>query len=117
MEPFISVCLPTYNNEKTIERCLKTIFDQDYPKDKFEVLVIDGGSLDGTVKIAGKYNVNIIDNPYRIEEKGRVIGINASKGEVVAFIDADNYLVDKYFFRKLVLPFLENPKVAISQPK
>lgn len=117
MEPFISVCLPTYNNERTIDRCLKSIFDQDYPQDKFEVLVIDGGSSDMTVDIAKKYGVKIIANPYRIEEKGRVIGIEQSKGEIVAFIDADNYLVDKQFFRKLIFPFLEKSRVAISQPK
>ncbi|MGC8766327.1 MAG: glycosyltransferase [Brevinematia bacterium] len=117
MEPFISVCLPTYNNEKTIGRCLDTIFNQNYPKDKFEVIVVDGGSSDNTVQIVKGYKVILLGNPYRIEEKGRVIGVEKSRGDIIAFIDADNYLIDPDFFSKMVVPFLENPKVAISQPK
>lgn len=122
MLPFISVCLPTYNNQETINECLRTIIEQDYPKDKFEIILIDGGSRDKTIEIVENYinknsNIKLLENPYRIEEKGRVIGIENSKGEIIAFIDADNFLTDKEFFKKMITPLIENKTVAISQPK
>ncbi len=117
MLPTISVCLPTYNNSNTIKRCLETIFWQNYPKDKFEVIIIDGNSSDSTIEIVQRYKVSIINNPFRIEEKGRVIGINNSKGDIIALIDADNFLEDRNFFKKMVIPLIENENVAISQPK
>lgn len=113
--PFISVCIPTYNNVATIEDCIKGVLSQDYDGG-FEVLIIDGGSSDGTLEILRKFNVKILENPYKIEEKGRVIGIDNSKGEIISFIDADNFILDKFFFKKMTLPLIENDNVAISQP-
>ena len=52
--PLISVILPTYNNDKVLFNCLDSIFKQDYKN--FEVLIIDGGSSDNTLKIAKQFN-------------------------------------------------------------
>jgi len=63
------------------------------------VIIIDGGSIDRTVEICKKFKTKILPNTYKIEEKGRVIGIENSKGDIIAFIDADNFLVDKDFLK------------------
>ena len=50
--PKISYCVFTYNEEKRIEGSLTSIFNQDYPKDKLEVIVVDDNSSDKTLDIA-----------------------------------------------------------------
>ena len=101
----VSLILPTFNNQRTIRQCLDGIFKQDYPKKYLEVLVIDGGSTDSTLEICKKYPVKILKNKWRVEEKGRVIGINSAKNEIVGFIDADNIIYDNNFLEKMVEPF------------
>ena len=49
--PFVSVILPVYNGERYIKKCLESLMNQSYPKDKYEVIVIDNGSSDSTVEI------------------------------------------------------------------
>lgn len=102
-EPKITVILPTYNNEKTLIECLKGICNQSYKN--YEILLIDGGSDDKTLEIAKNYRVKIINNPHRVEEKARVIGIKESKGEFLCFIDADNVIEDKDWLKKMIIPF------------
>ena len=101
----LSIILPTYNNDKTVEECLESIFMQDYPKKDFEVLFIDGESNDKTLKIAKKFDVKILKNKKRNEEAGRIMGINQAKGEIIAFVDADNVLVGKDWITKMLIPF------------
>ncbi|MDD5650708.1 MAG: glycosyltransferase family 2 protein [Candidatus Nanoarchaeia archaeon] len=110
MKNFISVILPTYNNGKVLYNCLDSIFKQNYKK--FEVIIIDGGSSDNTLEIAKKFKTKILKNPYRIEEKGRVIGIKAAKGDIICLIDADNILQRKDWFSKVLEPFKEKDIVG-----
>lgn len=100
----LSIILPTYNNERTIEECLESIFMQK-TKEKFEVLFIDGGSSDKTLEIAGKYPVKILNNPKRNEEAARILGIKVVKGEIVGFVDADNILEGEDWIEKMLEPF------------
>ncbi len=106
----VSVILPTYNNEDTFEECLQGICNQDY-KD-YEVLVIDGGSSDKTLEIAKKYKTKILNNPHRVEERARVLGIKKSKGEILCFIDADNIITEKDWLKKMVNPFEDKDIIA-----
>ena len=101
----ISIVLPTYNNARTIKQCLDGIFNQKYPSNLYEVLIVDGGSNDNTLDICKKYPVKILKNKWKVEEKGRVVGINAAKGEIIGFIDADNIIYDNQFFNKILIPF------------
>lgn len=110
--PFISIILPTYNNEATLNNCLNGIFIQDY--DNFEVLVIDGSSTDKTLEISKKYKVKILNNPHRIEERARVLGIKKSKGEILCFIDADNIITEKDWLTKMVAPFKNKEIIGVD---
>mgnify|MGYP001573187452 CR=1 FL=1 len=103
----LSIVIPTYNNELTIKECLESIFLQDFPKQDFEVLFIDGGSTDNTLNIAKKYPVKVLKNKKRNEESARILGIKMAKGEILCFIDADNILTEKNWIEKMLSPFKE----------
>jgi len=53
--PFVSVIVPVYNGEKTIAECVKSLLSQDYPKDRYEIIIVDNNSKDQTAEIIKKY--------------------------------------------------------------
>lgn len=91
--PVVSIIMPTYNSEKTIEIALNSIKKQTC-FDKIEILVIDGNSDDKTVEIAKKYNARILRNDKRLPEFAKVIGLKEAKGKYVVRQDSDEELVD-----------------------
>jgi glycosyltransferase involved in cell wall biosynthesis len=101
----LTIILPTYNNEKTIEECLESIFMQKFSRKEFEVLLIDGGSKDKTLEIVKAFPVKIMQNKKRNEEAARILGISKAKGDILCFVDADNILVGEHWFKKMIAPF------------
>lgn len=85
----ISVIVPAFNEEDYIGYCLESLDAQDFPRDQYEVIVVDNGSTDNTKKIAQEYSVKIIDHPVGNIGSVRNAGLNASCGDVIAFIDSD----------------------------
>ena len=53
-QPFVSIVVPTYNEEKVIEKRIENLFDLDYPKDNYEIIVVDSGSTDNTTEIVNE---------------------------------------------------------------
>ncbi len=90
--PKITVIVPTYNEEKFIRKKLENIFEQDYPKQKMEVIISDA-SDDRTAEIAKEFPVKIIR-----AERGKINQINealkAAKTDIVVLTDAD-VILDK----------------------
>lgn len=88
--PFVSVIVPVYNSENTIEECLKALLNQTYPKENFDIIIVDNGSTDMTPEIVTNYPVTLlfereIQGPYAARNKG----LEAVEGEIVAFTDSD----------------------------
>lgn len=114
--PSISIIIPTYNAQGILAQCLESIKKQDYPREKIEIIIADGGSKDRTIDIARKYNVDkVIHNKLQVEEFGKALCIEASKNEIIAFIDQDNILVSSNWLKKMVEPFKEMEIVG-SEP-
>src|SRR5579864_3616306 len=110
--PKISCCIMTYNEEKNIEKCLQSIFNQDYPKNKFEVILVDDKSTDKTVEIAKKFPVKIYYNGLHDADRSIAIGFSHAKGDFFAAgLGADMQLRGRDWFRKMVVPLRENPKI------
>lgn len=90
--PFVSVIMPVFNEEKFIERTLAAVLDQDYPREKFEIIVADGMSSDRTREIVGFMechfpNIRLIDNPEKIVPTGLNRAIAKARGEIVVRLD------------------------------
>jgi len=93
--PFVSIIIPTRNEEKYIRLCLDSVIAQDYPRDKLEILVVDGMSDDATRETLKSYahehsHIRLLDNPKIITSCALNFGINASKGELVLWMSAHN---------------------------
>jgi len=107
--PKVSIIIATLNNERTINECLKAIFELNYPKDFLEVIVVDGCSKDATVKIAEKYSVKVVSTPLNAPAAYNY-AIKITNNDILGFIDADAK-VEKEWLDKLVM-YLDDPQVA-----
>jgi len=106
----ISIIIPAYNAEKTIDACLTALTNQSIEKDKYEIIVVDDGSTDDTCNIVKKYGVRLISQANAGPAAARNRGVRAAKGDIVIFIDSD-CVADKYFIENLIKPF-SNPKIV-----
>lgn len=113
--PSISVLIPTLNTAKVLDFCLKSIAKQNYPKEKTEVIIADGGSTDKTLEIAQKYGAKIYKNPLKTGEAGKAVALKKAKNELIALIDSDNVLPDKNWLKRMVELF-SDPKIIGSEP-
>ncbi len=114
--PSISIVIPTFNSGRVLRGCLNSISSQDYPAEKIELILVDAGSSDDTLKIAKQYKIDqVLKNPLKTGEAGKAVGIKASKNEIIALIDSDNYLESKDWLKKMVKPF-EDPEIVSSEP-
>jgi len=95
----ITIIIPTYNEERFIADCLNSVYNQDYPKDKMEVIVIDGHSTDKTVEIIRQNfpNVILLDNPNKIVPIALNMGIKQAKGDYIIRLDAHAKYPQNYF--------------------
>ncbi len=105
--PKISIITVCLNSEKTIKRCIESVLSQNYPKDKIEYIVIDGGSTDKTTKIIKKKS-NKIFYWHSKKDKGIYdamnIGIKKSSGQIIGILNSDDFyyknafrIIKKYF--------------------
>ncbi|MFN6945109.1 MAG: glycosyltransferase family 2 protein [Cytophagaceae bacterium] len=93
--PRVSVIIPCRNEESFIGQCLDSIIANDYPKDKLEIIAVDGLSEDGTKEIIKKYtkifpNIKLFDNPQRTVPFALNIGIINARGDIIVRMDAHN---------------------------
>jgi len=90
--PFVSVVIPCRNEEKFIGGCLDSVIANDYPKNRIEVLVVDGMSEDGTRDTLGKYTrkypfIGLLDNLKKNTPCALNIGIKNAQGDVIMRMD------------------------------
>lgn len=105
--PFVSIIIPVRNSGSVITSCLDSISQQNYPKNKFEVIIVDGGCTDNTLELVKSYNIvkKVLKNPLITGEAGKSVGVKAAKGELVALVDSDNLLDAKDWLKRMVTPF------------
>lgn len=99
--PFVSVIVPCRNERGFIERCLETVFAQTWPASRFEVVVVDGMSDDGTRDILtrladGHQNLRVVDNPRLTAPTAMNVGLDAAGGDFIVRVDAHAAIPQDY---------------------
>ncbi len=89
MLPFCSIILPAFNEAQDIEACLASLQQQTYPRDRFEIIVIDNGSSDATTSIAQRFADHVEVRPGIKVGAVRNVGARHATGEILVFIDSD----------------------------
>ena len=99
--PFISVVVAARTEEKNLSHCIQSLLNQDYPVDKYEIILVDDFSMDKTAELIKKFETSVTNLKYlssSANEQGQIIsykreaiqtGINVSKGKYILLTDAD----------------------------
>jgi len=94
MNPLVSIIIPVYNSEKYLAECIECAVNQTWLNT--EIIIIDDGSTDGSLKIAQQYADNPKIKIFQQENKGasaaRNAGLNKATGDYIQFLDADDLL-------------------------
>jgi len=103
-----SVVIPVYNNPDGLKKVLASLVKQEFPKNEYEIIVVDNGSTDDTLDIAKTFTKNFpdlvqhfVENKIKSSYAARNTGIKVAKGNVIAFTDSDcipdkNWLIEGY---------------------
>lgn len=100
-QPFISIVIPCKDSAQTIRECVESACAQEYPKDRYEIIVVDNGSSDGTAAIAAEFPVRVVREESIGRSQARNRGFLESRGEFVAFIDSDTVIPSSWLSEML----------------
>jgi GT2 family glycosyltransferase len=100
-QPSLSYVVATLNEEASIGACVRSLLDQDYPSDRIEVAVVDGGSTDHTCEIVSEIaaadpRVRLLHNPARIAASAFNIGVAGTTGELISLASAHSRTDPQY---------------------
>ncbi len=105
--PLVSVIVPVLNVSSHIDDCIISLINQDFPKDQYEIIIVDNGSKDDTLNILKRYgeHIEIFSENKKGSYTARNNGIAESKGDIIAFTDAD-CIADKDWLKELCKAFI-----------
>lgn len=110
MGPLVSIIIPVRNEAVVLKNCLESILNLDYPKDKIEVIIADGMSIDDTAEVAKQHGAKVVLNEKKTVSPGRNVAFKYASGQLVAFTDAD-CIVDKNWLKNS-LKYFEDDRIA-----
>ena len=91
--PFVSVLIDTFNHEHLIEDAVNSVFDQDFLRSEYEILVVDDGSTDRTRHTLRKFEprLRVLEKPNGGQASAFNYAIPQCRGEIIAFLDGDDW--------------------------
>jgi GT2 family glycosyltransferase len=112
--PRVSVVVCTYNGGRTLDQCLRSLLDLDYPE--YEIIVVDDGSTDDTRAIVGRFTgIRVIHQPNLGLSAARNTGLRAATGAIVAYTDSDCF-ADRDWLTHLVHQLERSGAGAVGGP-
>lgn len=122
-DPYLTVVVPVRNEEQFVTETLEALAAQDYAKDRYEILVIDGRSTDRTRAIVEEFigrrsdvNLRLLDNPGQWSSRARNIGVRASRGRLIAVIDGHVKIPNEQLFATLERLQKDHGALCFSRP-
>lgn len=124
--PAISILTYTYNGENVLKECFESLFSQDYPLNKIEWIIADGGSKDKTVDLIKSYAkkypkvIRFYESPTEHTYAGNEgYGMFARKvsNEIVLFLEQGDMLIQKDWLRKMIKILIENGSISAVQSR
>lgn len=94
-EPYVSIIIPCYNEEKNIKKCLDSVHASSYPEDKLEIIVVDDGSTDKTLSILKDYrklSLKIVQGSHGGKSESLNLGVSKASYDIILTLDADTAL-------------------------
>lgn len=116
--PLISLIIPCYNAEQTLEKCLNSVIQQSYKN--LEIIIINDGSTDKTAEICDAYKnkdsrIIVFTQDNSGVSKARNKGIKAATGEYICFVDSDDWVEPNYCYELYNLLITEKADIAVVE--
>lgn len=106
----LSVVTPSYNQGEYVGQCIQSAFDQTHPA--LEHLIYDPGSKDNSLDVIRSFgHVTLINEPDQGQADAVSKGMAAAKGDIIAWLNSDDYYSDNHVFESVVRVFEENPDI------
>ncbi len=118
----LAIIMPVLNEEKYIGQTLEQIYNQDFPMDRLEIVVADGGSVDRTREIVESWkprfgSLKLLDNPIRKPSSGRNAGVKNSTAPRIVVVDGHVYLPSKMLLKDIVGTFDKTGADCLCRPQ
>lgn len=120
---YLSIVIPIRNEETFIAETLLSLINQEYPRDRFELLVVDGRSTDATRTVVENIirehqdvSIKLLDNPDRLSSCARNIGIRAAIGKLIGVIDGHVYIPNRQLFQSMEQLTEAHAALSLSRP-
>jgi glycosyltransferase involved in cell wall biosynthesis len=115
----VSVVISTYNRWDSLKETIKSLSLQDYPEDRYEIIVVDDGSTDGTEKKIHSFSsggLRYLRHPERMgQSRARNLGIKEARGEIVIFVDSD-IIAPPHFIQEHMRSHERHKDVVVDGP-
>jgi len=118
-KPYVSVVIPTYNRSNILALCLDSLFNQTYPKDRYEIIIVNDGSKDNTEDVLREFEKKAPCGFTWVSQKNQGIttaenaGLSRTKGTIVCYT-ADDCIIDKNWIHHLVNGFTNDKIGAVG---